>query len=103
MDESDGNLSDITDVITSGEDDSSASDDNDDGDVEMPDAPARQPNPWFSVIDRETFELNVNRDFHEEYGPCGFEANFSPMEYFEKFIRTEDADIIDHIVDETNR
>ena len=59
----------------------------------------------FSVIDidRETFELNVNRDFHEEYGPCGFEANFSPMEYFEKFIRTEDADIIDHIVDETNR
>ncbi|XP_071136368.1 piggyBac transposable element-derived protein 4-like [Mytilus edulis] len=94
MEDSDG---DITDIVTSGDEDS------DDADVEMPDNAARQPNPWFSVVDKETFELDVNRDFEERIGPCGFEANFSPVDYFDKFLKTEDDDLIDRIVDETNR
>ena len=95
--ESDG---DITDILTSDEEDSSIDDD-----VEMQgaDLPIRQPNPWFSVVDKETFELNVDRGFNEEVGPCGFEANFLPSDYLEKFLKTEDADIIDLVVDETNR
>ncbi|CAG2210332.1 unnamed protein product [Mytilus edulis] len=40
---------DITDIVTSGDEDS------DDADVEMPDNAARQPNPWFSVVDKETY------------------------------------------------
>ncbi|CAG2214378.1 unnamed protein product [Mytilus edulis] len=94
MEDSDG---DITDIVTSGDEDS------DDADVEMQDNAARQPNPWFSVVDKETFELDVNRDFEERIGPCGFEANFSPVDYFDKFLKTEDDDLIDRIVDETNR
>ncbi|CAC5396271.1 Glutathione S-transferase Mu 1,Glutathione S-transferase Mu 5,Glutathione S-transferase Mu 2,Glutathione S-transferase [Mytilus coruscus] len=46
MEDSDG---DITDIVTSGDEDS------DDADVEMPDNAARQPNPWFSVVDKETY------------------------------------------------
>ncbi|CAC5407995.1 unnamed protein product [Mytilus coruscus] len=46
MEDSDG---DITDIVTSGNEDS------DDADVEMPDNAARQPNPWFSVVDKETY------------------------------------------------
>ena len=95
--ESDG---DITDILTSGEEDSSIC-----NDVEMQgaDIPIKQPNPWFSVVDKETFELNVDRGFSEEFGPRGFEANFLLIDYLEKFLKTEDADIIDLIVDETNR
>ena len=96
--ESDG---DITDILTSDEEDSSI--DNDNVEMQGADIPIRQPNPWFSVVDKETFELNVDRGFNEEVGPCGFEANFLPIDYLEKFLKTDDADIIDLIVDETNR
>ena len=52
--ESDGN---ITDILTSDEEDSSI--DNDNVEMQGADFPIRQPNPWFSVVDKETFELNV--------------------------------------------
>ena len=64
----------------------------------------RPPNPWFSVVDRETFELEVDIVFLEdEVGPCGFEPDFAPIDYFEKFLKTEDDDLFDRIVEETNR
>jgi hypothetical protein len=35
-------------------------------------------------------------------GPTGFEPNYTPVEYFENFLSTEDEDLIDRLVDETN-
>jgi len=90
-------LSDITEIISDVETDES------DIDAEEDTQPAhgRNVNPWFSVIDRETFQLNVE-GFTESTGPTGFEPNYTPVEYFEKFLSTEDEDLIDRLVDETN-
>ena len=85
-------LSDITEIISDvGTDES---------DVDTEEG-IRNTNPWFSVIDRETFQLNVE-GFVESTGPTGFEPNYTPVEYFEKFLSTEDEDLIDRLVDETN-
>jgi len=44
-------------------------------------APGRKANPWFSVIDRETFQLNVE-GFVESTGPTGFEPNYTARRIF---------------------
>jgi hypothetical protein len=44
-------------------------------------APGRNVNPWFSVIDRETFQLNVE-GIVEGTGPTGFEPNYTSVEYY---------------------
>ena len=44
-------------------------------------APGRKANPWFSVIDRETFQLNVE-GFVESTGPTGFEPNYTAHRIF---------------------
>ena len=90
-------LSDITEIISDVGTD--GSDVNNEEDIQR--APGRNANPWFSVIDRETFQLNVE-GFVESTGPTGFEPNYTPVEYFEKFLSTEDEDLIDRLVDETN-
>ena len=104
MDESSGELSDVSDQLSDiteiisdvGTDESDV-----DAEEDIQPAPGRNANPWFSVIDRETFQLNVE-GFVESTGPTGFEPNYTPVEYFETFLSTEDEDMIDCLVDETN-
>jgi hypothetical protein len=38
----------------------------------------------------------------ESTGPTGFEPNYTPVEYFEKFLSTEDEDMMGRLVDKTN-
>jgi hypothetical protein len=53
----------------------------------------------FSVIDGETFQLNVE-GIVEGTGPTGFEPNYTSVEYLEKILSTEDEDMIDRLDDE---
>ena len=87
-------MSDITEIISDvGTDESDVELDTEEG--------RRNTNPWFSVIYRETFQLNVE-GFVESTGPTGFKPNYTPIEYFETFLSTDDEDMIDRLVDETN-
>jgi hypothetical protein len=57
---------------------------------------------WFRVIDPDTFSLPMP-DFREDTGPVNFEPGMSAAEYFFMFMRTDDSDIVDLLVHETNR
>ena len=88
-------MSDITEIISYvGTDESDV-----DAEEDIQPAPGRNANPWFSVIDRETFQLNVE-GIVEGTGPTGFEPNYTPVEYLENILSTEDEDMIDRLEDE---
>jgi hypothetical protein len=41
--------------------------------------------------------------FIADSGPVDFQPNMTPFEYFKRFTTTDDEDIFDELVDETNR
>ena len=104
MDESSGELSDVFDQlsdITEIISDVGTNESDVDAEEDIQPASGRNVDQWFSVIDREIFQLNVE-GFVESTGPTGFKPNYTPIEYFETFLSTDDEDMIDRLVDETN-
>lgn len=57
--------------------------------------------PWFNVVDPDAFEL-PEPDFRESVGPVNFPPGMSVMDFFVKFLKTNENDIIDILVTETN-
>ena len=57
--------------------------------------------PWFNVVDPDAFEL-PELDFRESVGPVNFPLGMSVMDFFVKFLKTNENDIIDILVTETN-
>ena len=57
--------------------------------------------PWFNVVDPDAFEF-PEKLFRESVGPVYLPPGMSVMEYFVKFLKTNENDIIDILVTETN-
>lgn len=94
------NLSDISEIITESEGEMEENQQEED----VPTASGNYfPNPWFSVVDRETFVLSDVREFNEESGPVAMEPTFTPIDYFNRFILSEEFNLIECLVEETNR
>ena len=53
------------------------------------------------MVDPDAFEL-PEPDFKESVGPLNFPAGMSVMDFFVKFLKTNENDIIDVLVTETN-
>ena len=89
-DESDINLSSNT---TSGDSDS-------DVDSNIPRHNTR--GPWFTVVEPNSFNIARLPNFTESCGPIEFEANFTPFDYFNRFVNEEGQSLFDIITEETN-
>ena len=59
--------------------------------------------PWFTVVDPHSFVVARLHTFFADSGPVDFQPNMTPFEYFKRFTTTDDEDIFDELVDETNR
>jgi hypothetical protein len=59
--------------------------------------------PWFTVGDPHSFVVARPPTFIADNGPVDFQPNMTPFEYFKRFTTTDDEDIVDELVDETNR
>ena len=84
--ESDINLSSNT---TSGDSDS-------DVDSDIPRHNTRE--PWFTVVEPNSFNIERLSNFTESCGPVDFEANCTSFDYFNRFVNEEDQSLFDIII-----